>query len=325
MVDVFKGYTILDERENWYRPSIEVAKKRGYSTSRIFRGYEAKQKGSSGLGFIRPHAVPAVLERNHLDYLEMADVLTMVQDFSQIEVYDDKSAQFWRWGKWMPQTWRFDKVDKAMDFARAFPVEGHRIVSKADVGASSQNVRILHTRKDLLDHIRQIFSRGVAVDYCAGGGRTKRTTGVQRGYVLLQEFIPNDMTWRVNAIGRGRAIFKRYNGKDGKAQTGNVEPAMDLDSAVTQAVLAFANTIFTELDTKWCALDILHDVDTGRLYLLETSVGWPWPSPGTCMEGPFFGNIARPRRWAEMWDLMFDEYEAGVWTAERTGPSTTSA
>lgn len=325
-MDLFKGFTILDERGNWYGPSIEVAKKRGYSTSRIFRGHEAKQKGSAGLGFIRPHAVPAVLEQNHLDYLQMAEVLTMVQDFNQIEAYDDKSAQFWRWGKWMPQTWRFDNRDRALAFARAFPVEGHWIVSKADVGASSKNVRVLRTRKDLLEHIRQAFGPGIEVDHCAGGGPNGRhSKGKQKGYVLLQEFIPNDMTWRVNAIGRGRALFRRFNGPDGKAQTGNVEPVMDLDSAVTQAVLEFANRIFHELNTKWCALDILHDVNTGRLYLLETSVGWPWPSPGRCNEGAFFGNIERPRRWIEMWDLMFDEYEAGVWTAERTEPSTTSA
>lgn len=325
-MDLFKGYTILDERGNWHAPSIEVAKRRGYSTSRITRGYEAKQKGSAGLGFLRPHAVPAILERNHLDWLEMADVLTMVQDFPQIEVYDDKSAQFWRWAKWMPKTWRFDNRDNALLFAQEFPRTGELIVSKADVGASSRNVRIIATRDELVNHVRQAFGKGIEVDHCAGGGRHGYAAkSRQRGYVLLQEHIPHDVTWRVNAIGRGRAIFKRYNGPAGTAQTGNVEPAMDLDGAVTQAVLEFANRIFDELKTKWCALDILHDVNTGSLYLLETSVGWPWPSPGKCNDAPFFGNISQPRRWIEMWDLMFDEYEAGTWTAERTEPSTTSA
>lgn len=325
-MEPFKGYTILDERGNWHGPSIEVAKRRGYSTSRISRGYEAKRKGSAGLGFIRPHAVPAILERNHLDYVEMAEVLTMAQDFAQIEVYDDKSAQFWRWAKWMPRTWRFDNREHALEYARHFPVTGTWIVSKADVGASSKNVRVLRSRRELVDHIRLAFGRGIEVDHCAGGGPDGRhSRGLQRGYVLLQEFIPHDTTWRVNAIGRGRAIFKRYCGADGLAQTGNVEPAMDLDGGITQAVISFANRIFEALNTKWCALDILHDVNTGSLYLLETSVGWPWPSPGTCNEAPFFGNITQPRRWAEMWDLMFDEYEAGVWTAEPTERSTISA
>lgn len=321
-----KGYTILDERGNWWAPSIEVAQRRGYSTSRITRGYEVSQKGSVGLGFIRPHAVPAVLERNHLDWWEMADRLAMVQDFRQIELYDDKSAQFWAFGHRMPKTWRFDNAERALAFARAFPIEGTWIVSKADVGASSKNVRILRTRKELIDHVRLAFGKGISVDYCAGGHEGYKAHGTQKGYVLLQEYIPHDITWRVNAIGRGRAIFKRYNHPGGfVAQTGNVEPAMHLDDAVTQAVLEFANVIFEDLQTQWCALDILHDANTGRLYLLETSVGWPWPSPGTCMEAPFFGNIPEPRNWAGMWDLMFDEYEAGAWTVEHIERSTISA
>jgi len=314
---VEKGYTILDERGNWWAPSIEVAQRRGYSTSRITRGYEVPQKGSVGLGFIRPHAIPAVLERNHLDWWEMADRLAMVQDFRQIELYDDKSAQFWAFGHRMPKTWRFESKEEAFALARTFPLEGMWIVSKADVGASSKNVRILRSRKELIEHLRLIFGKGIEVDHCAGGGGARHSKGVQRGYALLQEYIPHDITWRVNAIGRGRAGFKRYNAPGTfVAQTGNVEPVMNLDDSVTQAVMRFADDVFDELHTNWCALDILHDAITGGIYLLETSVGWPWPSPGTCMEGIFFGAIERPRKWAEMWDLMFDEYEAGIWTVE---------
>ena len=325
-MDLFKGFTILDERDNWHGPSLEVARRRGYSTSRITRGYEAKLKGSCGLGFIRPHAVPVILERNHLDYLEMAEVLTMVQDFNQIEVYDDKSAQFWRWAKWMPKTWRYDNRENAFEFARSFPVSGSCIVSKADVGASSKNVRLLRTRKDLIDHIRMAFGKGIEVDHCAGGGPSgQRSISRQKGYVLLQEFIPHRITWRVNAIGRGRAGFMRYCGKAGTAETGNVEPVMGLDDPIAAAVFDFAEKVFAELNTKWCALDILYDYSAARPYLLETSVGWPWPSPGRCMEAPFFGNISQPRSWDEMWDLMFDEYEAGVWTEEHSAPSTMCA
>lgn len=325
-MEPFKGYTILDERGNWHAPSIEVAKKRGYSTSRITRGFEVSHKGSCGLGFIRPHAIPSVLQRNHQDWWEMADRLTMVQDFRQIELYDDKSAQFWAYGDLMPPTRRFDRLDKALEFASQWPESGTWIVSKADEGASSKNVRVLKDRRSLIAHIQLAFGRGIEVDHCAGGGPTgRRSVSRQKGYVLLQNFIAHKITWRVNAIGRGRAIFKRYCGSNGLAQTGNVEPAMSLDDEVTQSVLEFANRVFDRLQTKWCALDILHDANTKSIYLLETSVGWPWPSPGTCNDAPFFGNIARPRRWLEMWDLMFDEYEAGTWTAEPSARSTTSA
>jgi hypothetical protein len=325
---VIKGFTILDERGNWHGPAIETAQRRGYSTSRIKRGREATEKGSVGLGFLRPHAIPAILERNHLDWWEMADRLIMVQDFRQIELYDDKSAQFWAYENFMPPTRRFGSKETAFEFARNFPLEGKWIVSKADVGASSKNVRILRSRRELVDHLRLLFGKGVEVDHCAGGGEGRHSKGVQRGYALLQEYIPHAITWRVNAIGRGRALFKRYNAPGTfVAQTGNVEPVTVqemLDSAIAQDILAFANGVFSELNTNWCALDILREDETGRIYLLETSVGWPWPSPGTCMEGPFFGPIERPRKWAEMWDLMLDEYEAGTWTAEPIERYTTS-
>lgn len=315
-----KRLTVLDERGNWHGPMREAARARGYETHRINRGYEAP---TGGLGFIRPHALPNVLDMNHLDYVQMAERLTMVQDFTQVEVYDDKSAQFWRFGKWLPRTWRFTELEDALAFARQWPVT-EAIVSKADVGASSVNVRILRSRKELVDHIRLAFGRGIEVDHCAGGRGKERAKSKQRGYVLLQEFIPHDVTWRINAIGRGRAGFRRFNGPEGKAQTGNVEPVMDFSQPTALAVLEFANSIFTAIDTQWCALDILHDVNTGRLYLLETSLGWPWPSPGDCMKAPFVGDLAvRGRTWAEMWDVMLDEYEAGVWTDAVTERSTT--
>lgn len=312
-------YTILDERGNWHGPSMEAARARGYDVKRIFRGGEAADR--TGLGFLRPHAIPAILDRNHLDWWEMADRLIMVQDNAQVEVYDDKSAQFWRWAKWMPQTWRYDNVEHALNFARHFPVDGQWIVSKADVGASSKNVRILRTRKELIDHVRLLFGRGIEVDHCAGGRGAEHAKSRQRGYVLLQEYIPHGITWRVNIVGRCRAIFKRYNAPGTHtAQTGNVDGVTALDET-TESLLEYADRVFSAIDTRWCALDILRKGD--HWVLLETSLAWPWPSPGNCMEARFFGPTER--KWAEIWDLMLDEYEAGVWTVARTAPSTTCA
>ena len=304
-----KRFVILDERGNWHGPAREAAQARGYETHRIYRGHEAPE---GGLGFIRPHAIPAILDRNQLDFVQMSERLTMVQDAAQVEVYDDKSAQFWRWAKWMPRTWRFDSQDNALNFARSWPINDW-IVSKADVGASSKNVRILKSRKELIDHIRLVFGRGIEVDHCAGGRAGEQAKSKQRGYVLLQAFIPHTCTWRVNAIGRGRAMFKRFNGNDGKAQTGNVEPVKDYSDAAVQAILSHADRIFADIGTKWCALDILMDGSTP--YLLETSLGWPWPSPGDCDNAPFVG-VDRPYQWRDMWNLMLDEYEDGVWSRD---------
>ena len=294
--------TVLDEREIWHGPLCDAARRRGYDAVRIRRGSEAA--GRTGLGFLRPHAVPKILEQNHADWWQMSH-LTMVQDFAQVEVYEDKSTQFFRWGKWMPRTWRFENREQAIDFVASYH---GTLVSKADVGASSYNVRVLQTQADQLGHVRQLFGQGVRVDHCAGGPGGQSVQSVQRGYALLQEYIPHDVTYRVNAVGRARAIFKRYN-KPGTltAQTGNVDGIVELDDRL-ESLLRFANVIFEEIGTRWCALDIL---ERGHEWvLLETSLAWPWPSPGNCMQARFFGT---DRRWAEMWDVLLDEYEAGVW------------
>jgi hypothetical protein len=317
---VAKAFTILDARGNWHEPSMAAARARGYDALRIFRGIEAR--GRTGLGFIRPHAAPKILEQNHEDHFLMSGHLAVVQDPQQVKLYDDKVAQFWRYGELMPQTWYFATREKALEFARHWPLRDW-IVSKAAVGASSRNVRILKSRRDLIEHLRLCFGRGIEVDHCAGGGKEGvNARSMQRNYVLLQEFIPHDRTWRVNAIGRGRAGFMRYNHPGGHtAQTGNVEPVVSIEGETEQAVFAFAESVFQQLDTNWCALDIL--VTSAGPRLLETSVGWPWPSPGACMSAPFFGAIQQPRDWGGMWDLMLDEYEAGTWTVERTVRSIT--
>lgn len=301
-------FVILDERGNWVDHAVEAAARRGYQTKRISRGYEAPV---GGLGFIRPHAEPATLVKNkEHDWPFMFERLTMVQDLNQIELYDDKSAQFWRFKQYMPPTWRFSNRQAAMDFARNEAV--YPIVSKADVGASSVNVRIINDCNSLLGHIKDAFTSGIVVDHCSGGGsRGRRAVSRQKGYVLLQKFVPHDVTWRVNRVGDYFAIFRRFNYKDRNvAQTGNVLPVMELDDK-TIHLIDYARTLSDAIRTKWVALDILEDGPT-NWKLLETSLGWPW-SPGALSDTPFFGGTQR--KWGEMWDLMLDEHERGVFSA----------
>jgi glutathione synthase/RimK-type ligase-like ATP-grasp enzyme len=287
----------LDERQVWHQAAISAAKRAGHSGKRIFKGEEA----GDGIGFIRPHAEPRALKRNHHDFEVMAERCQMIQDHDQVLLYEDKSGQFARWGDWMPETWRFTCLTDAVDFVRE---ADYPLVSKADVGASSVNVRILKDREQAHTHVTALFGPGVEVRHCAGGAKSQ-----QKGYALLQRFIPHSTTWRVNAIGRGRAIFKRFCYPDRPvAQTGNVKPVMALD-AETESLLEFADRFFQHARTKWCALDVLRDGDSWKI--LETSLAWPWPSPGTCNEAPIFRTT---RRWSAMFDAMFDELACGVWS-----------
>jgi biotin carboxylase len=254
------------------------------------------------VGFIRPHADWRRLPQNKaVDFPLMASRLLMVQDAAQVEVYEDKSEQFRRWAKWMPETWRFTGLEPALAFLAGAPWP---LVSKADVGASSVNVRVLANRAEAEAHLRQLFGDGVPVSH----GAEKAPKTLQKGYALLQRFIPHKITWRVNAIGDARAIFMRYCYPDRPvAQTGNVEPVMKL-TAGNQRLLDYANEVLADIGTKWCALDILQDTD-GTWKMLETSLAWPWPSPGKCNEAPIFGSS---RRWLEIWDAMFEQIAAGA-------------
>jgi|GEM_PF-5057729 len=289
---------VLDEREIWWQAILGAGARHGYKGKRIRSGTETR--GQSGIGFIRPHADPKRLKINIVDYHEMANSLLMIQDADQVELYEEKSKQFFLWGDLMPTTWHFESLEPAMELLQACD---YPIVSKADVGASSVNVRILADRKSAEKHVRQIFGPGIPVNHCSGGAKS-----LQRDYVLLQRFIPHEITWRVNAIGDARAVFKRYCYPDRPvAQTGNVEPAMEMTPEI-ESLLEYSDRVFARIGSKWCALDILRDGDEWKL--LETSLAWPWPSPGKCNEGPIFRT---ERLWIEMFDVMFEEFQRGAW------------
>lgn len=260
---------------------------------------------SEGVGFIRPHADWRKLPANRDDYARMVDAgLTMIQDQAQVDVYEDKSEQYRRWAHWMPDTWRFTDLAQALIFLEDADLP---LVSKADVGASSVNVRILEHRDEARKHVSDLFGSGVLVHHGANCPQTK-----QKGYALLQRFIPHTTTYRVNALGDARAVFFRYCYPDRPvAQTGNVEPAFKM-TAELESLLDYSDRVFADIGSKWCALDVLKDGDGWRL--LETSLCWPWPSPGRCNEGTIFRSH-KGRKWIDMFDVMFDEVERGAWSS----------
>ena len=289
---------VLDTRDVWFAAIIKSAKARGYDAKRIFRGEEAL---GPGVGFIRPHAEPNELRKNHRDFDVMDSRLTMIQDRLMVETYEDKSSQFHQWAEWMPPTWRFTDRDEALQFCEQ--TAPYPLVSKADVGASSVNVRVLEDKNEAIAHVASLFAAGVSVHHCAGNAKS-----VQKGYALLQQFIPHTVTWRVNAVGRKRAAFMRYCYPDKPvAQTGNVAPVMTMTPQV-ESLLEFSNLFFAMADTRWCAIDVLQDGDQWRF--IESSLAFPWPSPGACGTSPFFGS---GKTWNQIWDVMFDELEAGTW------------
>lgn len=295
---------ILDERDVWHAALAEAAHEIGLDAVRIRRG--ANLHGSKGLGFIRPHATPAVLHRNkNEDDSHMRSRLTMIQDAQQVRLYEDKTAQLAAFGDWMPRTFVATAHYAARECATDGLLRRYPIVSKANEGASSVNVRIIRSRDELLAHIDQAFGPGIPVQYCDSRG----TTGLQKGYVYLQEFIPHDITYRVNIIGSGRAIFKRYCYSDKPvAQTGNVDAVHELDPLM-ESLLEYADRFAAFAGTKWCALDILRHGDEWKL--LETSLAWPWPpTRADLANAPIFRT---KYRWGDLFKCLMGEVLRGEW------------
>ena len=294
-----KNFWIIDEREIWHASACRAAREHGYQAKRIRTGYEVD---GEGIGFIRPHADWRVLPRNRVDFDLMRQSLTMIQDPEQVRLYEDKSGQFAKWGDWMPDTWRFTDLESALAHLEH---SDYPTVSKADVGASSVNVRILKTKAEAAAHVKQLFGTGIKVNH---GAQCPLT--LQKGYALLQRFIPHKDTYRVNAMGDARAVFFRHCYPDRPvAQTGNVDPAYEMTDEL-ESLLEYSDRFFSHAGTKWCALDVLKDTD-GSWKLLETSLAWPWPSPGDCDNGTIFRSGRK--KWIQMFEVMFDEIERGAW------------
>lgn len=283
----------------WGKGAMAACNRRGWQFA---KGTGEGRRG--GLGFVRLSANPQKLGIGQKLFLKMSEGGPMVQDGVQIRLYDDKWEQAREFSTWLPKT-RLCTSESETRVAAA--LLGFPLVVKADVGASSLNVKVIDKSRDYDAFVRQVFrGRGWRVSHCSGDG----ASSIQKGRLLVQQFIPHTVTWRVNVLGEGRAVFRRFNYRDKPvAQTGNVEPVTEMTEEV-ESLLAFVDRLASLFGTRWCAFDVLKDGSRWRL--LETSLAWPWPSPGACMSAPIFRTAWT---WEGLWDMTLEQAERGVFGA----------
>jgi hypothetical protein len=235
--------------------------------------------------------------RRIADIMREVPGMRLIQDPTQVELYEDKIKQTQQFHHWMPHTeLAFSEADAQI----LLPDMTYPFISKAKVGASSCNVRLITNMVEA--------RREIELSFVGDGIPNLSHYPNQKGYLIWQEYIPHDITYRVNIIGRQFFVFKRYCYPDRPmAQTGNVEPVLVMDDEIA-SLLEYTKEIAAEIETKWCAFDILKGPN-GWL-LLETTLGWPWPSPGNCDECVCWNS---PHKWADMFKVLFDEIEAGEW------------
>lgn len=180
-----------------------------------------------------------------------------------------------------PDTRIFYSKKEAVKFISTckFPVVG-----KMNIGASGHGVEILHDKTAAEKYINEIFTKGKTSKTgpnISKGDLLKRivnklknpsyivnrfkiysaiASDIQKGYVILQEFIPHDFEWRVVRIGDSFFAHKKLLKKDkasGSLLKGYVNPPMEL--------LDFVKEITDRFGFYSQAVDIFEPVEKNYL------------------------------------------------------------
>jgi len=180
-----------------------------------------------------------------------------------------------------PQTWVFYDKNEALNFAKASKLP---LVGKFNIGSSGKGVKVLMRRKELTDYIEAAFSEGLRQNWGPNlkmGGYIERLLKIiknpariinrirvyqkvyhelQKGFVILQEYIPHDFEWRVVKI--GNSYFGHQKVKQGDKASGTkgikyVPPPMDL--------LNYVDRICSQHNLNSMAIDLFENGDSEYL------------------------------------------------------------
>jgi glutathione synthase/RimK-type ligase-like ATP-grasp enzyme len=212
-----------------------------------------------------------------LPAIEHGTGMPVFPDWRTMWHYDDKIAQhqlLTTAGLPTPRTWVFWDPEEARAFCReaAYP-----LVLKLSIGASSQNVRLLRSPEDAIYWIRRLFSSGAysleptyeyrprAMLSRARGALNYWFKGLtpdpglwfdlQKNYVLLQEFLPdNPFDTRVTVVGNRAFGYRRFNRPNDFRSSGSGNFNTNPDEVDLETVrLAFR--VARELGTQSVAID----------------------------------------------------------------------
>jgi len=131
---------------------------------------------------------------------------------TEIRLYEDKRRMtYWLQAHRMPhpETWIFYDLGSCERFVRSCPLP---IVFKSSFGAAGTGVRIFRDRGRLRRWVRKVFRSGFVP-----GGYDRRER--ERGWVVLQEYLPGVREWRLVRI--GDSFFGHVKGAAGGMHSGS--------------------------------------------------------------------------------------------------------
>lgn len=256
-----------DDPNKWGRMIHKAAGQFGEGIT-LFRNSSEVPDTENTTAFIHMLHLP-LDERSHtkcvVEELSHKTNVTLIPRIHGCRLYDDKVAQFKFFGQWMPSTTFFDDRGKALC---AINHLNYPVVSKSKEGAGASNVRMIKDKDDATLEVCSVFSPNGLKLYAGN---------FQKDYILWQSFIPGLLyNWRVFIFAKKYAIItKRWNEDKGWSvnDRGKIEQIEELDTKLEQLLNFTVNFVETN-DFIWSAVDVIDD--NSSLYVLETSVGFPF-------------------------------------------------
>jgi hypothetical protein len=195
--------------------------------------------------------------------------------FKEISIHENKRfLSYWLTSHSLPhpRTFIFYEKKEALDFTvnHALPVVG-----KFNIGASGKGVKIIREKEELVTYINSAFSSGLRQNWGPNlqmggyGGRIikliknpariinrlkvyqKDFNEVQKGFVILQEYIPHEYEWRIVRI--GKSYFGHKKVKQGDKASGT--KGIDYD-APNDKLLSFVRDLCLKNNFNSMAVDL---------------------------------------------------------------------
>ncbi|MBN1472265.1 MAG: hypothetical protein JW925_10830 [Syntrophaceae bacterium] len=204
--------------------------------------------------------------------------------FDEISVHENKKyLSYWLHANNLPhpKTFVFYDQNEALYFAKSAKLP---IVGKMNIGASGKGVVVFRDRNKLIEYISRSFKDGLRQEWGPnlkmGGyknriikilndpGRIikkikiyqKNYNAIQKGFVILQEFIDHDYEWRVVRI--GDSYFGHQKVKQGDKASGT--KGIDY-IAPPEELLDFVENICAKFNFNSMAIDLFEDGKGGYL------------------------------------------------------------
>lgn len=204
--------------------------------------------------------------------------------YDEIRIYENK-RYFSYWAKANsishPKTWVFYNKSDASNFSKSciYP-----IVAKLNIGASGNGVQVIKSETDLNSYINRAFAEGISSrtgpklekGNLLGRLWSKLTnprqlvnrlktysqiaSDKQKGFVILQEFIPHNFEWRVVRI--GDSFFAHKKIKVGEKASGTLKKGYENPPFI---LLDFIKQLTDKFNFRSVAIDVFEDSEGSYL------------------------------------------------------------